>query len=217
MLSLRFGHDGPGPLRVLCLGAHSDDLEIGCGGTLLRLIDSHPDLVVRWVVFSADPVREAEARASAQDFLQSVADRDIRIRNHKDGCFPFYGEQIREDFESLKGFDPAVILTHYREDLHQDHRLIAELTYRTFRNHLILEYEIPKFDGDLGNPNVFVSLPRAVCERKVAAILRHFESQRKRAWFSAETFMAIMRLRGVGVAAPDGYAEGLYCRKMMML
>jgi LmbE family N-acetylglucosaminyl deacetylase len=204
------------PLRLLCLGAHSDDIEIGCGGTILRLAAEIPDLAVRWTVFSATDVRAAEARDSAAAFLADVADKTIDIFEFRDGYFPFQGAEIKDCFERMKGeFNPSLILTHWKDDAHQDHRLISQLTFNTFRDHLILEYEIPKYDNDTGSPSFFVPLTRSQMNRKTEIILHSFASQRSRTWFTEETFMAIARLRGVGCNAREGLAEGFYARKIV--
>jgi LmbE family N-acetylglucosaminyl deacetylase len=202
-------------LKLLCLGAHSDDIEIGCGGTVLRLVAELPDLVVRWVVFSGAGPRGLEARNSAEAFLENVADKQIEVLAFRDGYFPSQGADIKECFEHLKqDFDPSLVLTHYQDDAHQDHRLLAELTHNTFRDHLVLEYEIPKYDGDLGNPAFFVPLTRVQIRRKAETILRHFPSQHGRSWFSNETFVALARLRGIGCNAPEGLAEAFHVKKI---
>jgi LmbE family N-acetylglucosaminyl deacetylase len=204
------------PLKLLCLGAHADDIEIGCGGTVLRLVAEVPDIIVRWVVFSSDDQRAIEARNSAAAFLNGHADNRVELRKFRDGYFPFQGADIKDCFESLKqDFEPSLILTHWKEDAHQDHRLVAELTHQTFRNHLTLEYEIPKSDGDLGSPNLFVPLTAMQVARKIEAISKHFPSQRGRSWFTDETFLAVARLRGIGCKAPEGLAEGLYASKIV--
>ncbi len=217
MLSLSFSPQRSGPLKLLCLGAHSDDIEIGCGGTILRLAAENPDLAVRWIVFSSSGPRAAEARSSAAAFLEGVGDQRVEVMGFRDGYFPFQGTEIKDCFEALKrDFDPSLVLTHYRDDAHQDHRLLAQLTYNTFRDHLVLEYEIPKYDGDVGNPGFFVPLRRAQMQRKVELLDRHFASQRGRGWFTDETFLALARLRGIGCNAPEGLAEAFYARKLVV-
>ena len=206
--------DKPDARRILFLGAHPDDIEIGCGGTILRLAAEQRDLEVRWVVFSGTPERGAEARASAAAFLAGVAKTVVVVRDYRDGYLPWSGGAIKEEFEGLKReFAPDLIFTHYRHDLHQDHRLISELTWNTWRNHLILEYEIPKFDGDFGSPNFFSALSNAGLERKIALVLQHFASQAGRQWFAADLFRAVARLRGMECVAPESVAEAFYCRK----
>jgi len=202
------------PLRLLCLGAHCDDIEIGCGGTILRLASLDRQLEIRWIIFSSDQRRKHEAVKSAGAFLENVPNRQIVIHSLRDGFFPYLGSEAKERFEEIKTeFSPDLILTHYRYDLHQDHRLISELTWNTFRNHLILEYEIPKYDGDFGSPNLFVSLDESICRRKIDTILGAYQSQREKHWFSRDLFSAILRLRGMEANASSGYAEGFYCRK----
>ncbi len=218
MIELRL--DGGGaPLRLLCLGAHPDDIEIGCGGLLLRLMGERAGLEVRWIVFSGSDERRPEAETSARRFLAALPGgaATVAVHGFRDGFFPSESAGIKESFEALKrAYSPSLILTHCRDDLHQDHRTVAELTYNTFRDHLVWEYEIPKYDGDFGNPNLFVPLALSLCRAKTAAILENFPSQRPRAWFSAETFMALMRLRGIGCNSPSGYAEAFYCRKAVI-
>jgi LmbE family N-acetylglucosaminyl deacetylase len=214
MLNIALGRNGGSPLQVLCLGAHSDDLEIGCGGTLLKLIQSHPRVSVHWVVLSATEKRATEARTSAMKFLEGAADTEVEVKAFRDGFFPYVGSDIKEFFEGLKPrCSPDVIFTHYRTDRHQDHRVVSDLTWNTYRDHLILEYEIPKYDGDLGSPNCFVPLDQATCRRKVGMITEYFQTQQNRHWFTEETFLALLRLRGIESGAQGGYAEGFYCRK----
>jgi LmbE family N-acetylglucosaminyl deacetylase len=203
-------------LKVLCLGAHADDIEIGSGGMILRLAEEMPGLAVRWIVFSGIGPRKAEARGSAAAFLEGVRDRQIEVLDFRDGYFPFQGTEIKDYFEALKrDFDPSLILTHWRGDAHQDHRLVAELTHNTFRDHLVLEYEIPKYDGDLGNPAFFAPLTRVQVRRKLGIIREHFASQRERGWFSDETFLAMARVRGIGCNAAEGLAEAFYAGKIV--
>ena len=206
-----------GALKILCLGCHSDDIEIGCGGTILRLIEEYPNCVIHWVVFSAIGVREAEARRGAELFVGTNRREDAVVKNFPDGFMPFAGGEVKEFFEELKQtISPNLIFTHNRQDAHQDHRLIAELTWNTFRDHLILEYEIPKYDGDLGQPNVFVPLEAEVCRKKVRYIVDTFRSQHAKRWFQEDTFLSLMRLRGMECNAPSGYAEAFYGRKLVL-
>jgi len=205
------------PLQVLCVGAHADDLEIGCGGAVLKLGDSGRPLAVTWVVFSAAGERRREALESAERFLARAKRKEVIVKDFRDGFFPYQGAAVKEYFEELKGrIAPDVIFTHHRNDLHQDHRLIAELTWNTFRNHLILEYEIPKYDGDLGSPNVFVELDKGLCRRKVETIVDVFRTQAGRHWFEEEVFVALLRLRGMECGEGGKYAEAFYCRKAVV-
>jgi len=203
-------------LKLLCIGAHSDDIEIGCGGTVVRLLEENPNTEVHWVVVGAMGQRADEAVESANLFLANAKRKEIVIKQFRDGFFPYFGSDIKDFFEKLKGeCSPDLVLTHYRGDLHQDHRLVSELTWNTFRNHLILEYEIPKYDGDIGTPNFFVHLSDATCRKKIQNILRCFKSQRDKSWFSEDTFLSILRIRGLESNAPNRYAEGYYCRKVI--
>src|SRR5229473_461077 len=202
--------------RVLCLGAHCDDIEIGCGGTILRLLREKTGCEIYWKVFSSTPLRKRETLKSAGLFLDGAKSKKLVIQNYRDSYFPSLYRRIKVDFENLKKeFAPDLVLTHYRHDLHQDHRVICELTWNTFRNHLILEYEIPKYDGDLGAPNFFVGLDRETCERKAEHILGAFASQRAKQWFTADTFMGLLRIRGIEANSPGGFAEGFHCRKLV--
>ena len=206
--------DGEKPGRILALGAHSDDIEIGCGGTILRLAAERRELEVLWVVFCASAERAAEARASAGAFLHGIPRVKVVVRDLRDGYLPYAGAIVKDEFEALKReFSPDLVFTHYREDRHQDHRLVSELTWNTWRDHLILEYEIPKYDGDLGSPNFFSSLPRSTLDRKIALLLEHFQSQANKPWFTGELFRAVARIRGMECVASEGLAEGFYCRK----
>jgi LmbE family N-acetylglucosaminyl deacetylase len=204
-------------LRVLCLGAHADDIEIGCGGLLLRLIAEVSRIEIDWVVFSAPKPRAVEARRSAALFLKGAKRARVTLGRFRDGFFPYQGAEIKQTFERLKGrTSPDLVLTHFRDDRHQDHRVLSDLAWNTFRDHWILEYEIPKFDGDLGAPNCFVPLDADICERKVSHLQRAFGSQRDKHWFTDETFMSLMRLRGMECRAPGGYAEAFYSRKAVL-
>jgi LmbE family N-acetylglucosaminyl deacetylase len=205
-----------GPLRLLVVGAHSDDIEIGCGGTLLSLLCSRR-VAVHWVVLSAEGEREAEARRSAAAFLADAADEDVRTCRFRDGFFPFEGAAIKEYFEELKTeLAPDLVFTHRLDDRHQDHRLLAELTWNTFRNHAIFEYEVPKYEGDLGQPNVFVPLDAEVARRKVDLLMTLFGSQRSKRWFTENVFTALMRLRGMEAGLSGGYAEAFHARKLLL-
>jgi LmbE family N-acetylglucosaminyl deacetylase len=210
--------EGGRPLeRLLCLGAHCDDIEIGCSGTVLKLIDAHPEVTVTWVVLGSNERRAQEALESAHALLAPVKKKNIVIKAFRDGFLPYEGGEVKAFFEELKReIAPDVIFTHQRHDLHQDHRLVCELTWNTFRDHLILEYEIPKYDGDLGSPNLFVHLDEAFCRRKIANILGSFRSQADRRWFTEDLFRAILRLRGMESNAPSGHAEAFYCRKAVL-
>jgi LmbE family N-acetylglucosaminyl deacetylase len=217
MISMKLDVATKGPLQVLCLGCHSDDIEIGCGGTILRLTGEHPDSVFHWVVFSAIDARAGEARDAAAQFVEEPRLKGPFLKTFPDGFMPFVGAEIKTFFEELKqSVSPDLIFTHSRRDAHQDHRLVSELTWNTFRNHLILEYEIPKYDGDMGQPNVFVPLTSEICEKKVNLIVNTFRTQCGKRWFEAETFRALMRLRGMECNASSGYAEAFYGRKIVL-
>lgn len=214
MLGLSLSPPG-GRLTVLCLGCHSDDIEIGCGGAILTLRDRYPGLTIHWVVFSAIGERRTEAERGAGLFAGPSP--NVVLKSFRDGFFPYTGAEIKDQFEELKrSVTPDLIFTQYGKDAHQDHRLISELTWNTFRDHLILEYEIPKYDGDLGRPNLFIPLESEVCDRKVSNLLDAFGSQRSKRWFQRETFLGLMRLRGMECNAPSGYAEAFYCRKLIL-
>jgi len=207
---------GGGRLRLLALGAHPDDIEIGCGGTLLRLAADR-ELEVLWVVFCATLQRAEEARRSAAQFLRGVSSSRVVVGSHRDGFLPYEGAAVKDEFESLKQqFQPDVVLTHFREDRHQDHRQVSELTWNTWRDHLILEYEIPKYDGDFGSPNLFSPLSESLVERKIELLLQGFPSQASKAWFTPDLFRAMARVRGMECNAPERNAEAFYCRKMVL-
>jgi LmbE family N-acetylglucosaminyl deacetylase len=210
--SLPLGESGR---RLLAIGCHADDIEIGVGGTLLTLREQHPELEVTWVVLSAPAEREEEARVSAEAFFGDRA--TLVVRSFRESFFPYVGGEVKEFFEELRReVEPDLVFTHAGADLHQDHRLVAELTWNTFRDHLILEYEIPKYDGDLGAPNVFVPLSEQIVARKVRLLLEHFPSQRHKHWFTEDLFRATMRLRGVEANSPTGFAEAFRCRKLVL-
>ncbi|HEY6345736.1 MAG TPA: PIG-L deacetylase family protein [Bryobacteraceae bacterium] len=217
MFSLKLGDHPRGPLQILCLGSHPDDIEIGCGGTILRLAREHPGSVFHWVVFCASGPRGAEARQAAVHFTGAGGLRGPLLKTFRDGFLQFEGAKVKEAFEQLKQtVSPDLIFTHNRRDAHQDHRLVAELTWQTFRDHMILEYEIPKYDGDLGAPSVFVPLSSELCQEKVGYIMNAFPSQHEKQWFREDRFLSLMRLRGMECAAPSGYAEAFYCRKVVL-
>jgi LmbE family N-acetylglucosaminyl deacetylase len=215
MLPLSLFQTRRAPFQVLCLGAHSDDIEIGCGGTVLQMLSSRRDVEFFWVVFSSGTQRAREARASAERFLGPTEHKEVIVKDFRESFFPYEGIRIKEFFEELKGrVSPDLIFTHYRHDRHQDHRTLSDFTWNTWRNHLILEYEIPKYDGDLGSPNFFVPLAPEICDRKIKYICDAFQTQSNKAWFTEDTFQALLRLRGVECAAEQKYAEAFYCRKL---
>jgi LmbE family N-acetylglucosaminyl deacetylase len=216
MLHLSLGREASEGLTALCLGAHSDDIEIGCGGTLLHLRATFPRLKLHWVVFSAAGTRLQEAAKSVELFAAGC-EKKVLFKEYRDGFLPYVGGQVKDFFEELKDeVNPDLIFTHWHGDAHQDHRLISELTWNTFRNHLILEYEVPKYDGDLGRPNTFVRLETRLPEQKVAHLFEAFPSQTSKSWFSRETFLGLMRLRGIESNSASGYAEAFYARKICL-
>ena len=202
------------PRTILLLGAHCDDIEIGCGATLHQFAAANISARIVWVTFSSTEERRMETKNAAARILTGVQDASIEIMNFEESNFPSHLAKLKNCFEKLKELRPDIIFTHYRSDLHQDHRTISDLTWNTFRNHLILEYEIPKYDGDFGTPNIFVPMTRAALTEKCDTLLNCFASQRSRTWFTSETFEAVARLRGIECGAPDGYAEAFYCRKL---
>ena len=205
------------PLRLLCIGAHSDDIEIGCGGTILTWLKSYPTVEVTWVVLNGVAKRGVEARGSARALLKGAARSRIVLGQFRDGFLPAQYLKAKAFFESLKvGDEPDIVLTHYLHDRHQDHRLAAELTWNTWRNHLIMEYEIPKYEGDLAQPNGYIPIQDKLALRKVEHLERHFASQRSKDWFLADNFLALMRIRGIECRAPSGYAEAFHVRKFIL-
>ena len=209
--------DKKAPLNVLCVGAHSDDIEIGCGATLLRLQEEYPALHVDWVVFSGNEKRAKEARESAKRFLRKAGSKNIVTKTFRDGFFPSHWAEIKDVFEELKGTtQPDLVFTHYRDDLHQDHRVLSELARNTWRSHLILEYEIMKYDGDLGRPNVFVPVTQKQLDAKIKILLECFPTQASKHWFDRETFRALPRLRGMECNAPTRFAEAFYGNKLRL-
>ncbi len=217
MLRLGFEQNSRRTLQVLCLGAHSDDIEIGCGGTVLELLRTRRNLEFHWVVFSSGADRDLEARRSAGLFLKGAAKQNVDVLDFRNSFFPNEGIKLKEFFEDLKTrLSPDLILTHTRDDLHQDHRTINQLTWNTWRNHLILEYEIPKYDGDLGSPNFFVPFDRKICQRKIKHLMACFATQRNKHWFTQDTFQGLMRLRGIEANSSGRFAEGFYSRKLVL-
>ena len=216
MIQLGLARKDRGPLHILCLGAHSDDIEIGCGATLLQFRKLSAQLHLTWVVFSASGVRGQEAQRSVELFTAGCETK-VMLKEFRDGFLPYSGAPVKDFFEELKrGSNPDLIFTHWQGDAHQDHRLISELTWNTFRNHLILEYEIPKYDGDMGRPNCFVPIDAPLHQQKVAHLHTAFESQRSKPWFQPETFLGLMRLRGMESNSASGYAEAFHARKLVM-
>ncbi len=216
MLKVIFEKPRGTDFKILCLGAHSDDIEIGCGGTVLKLLEQIPDAEIWWVVLGAAGKRKFEAAESADLFLINARRRNVVLKEFRDGFFPYIGAEIKLFFEEIKRqYSPDLILTHYRQDLHQDHRVVSDLTWNTFRDHMILEYEIPKYDGDIGTPNYFVQLNKTFCNRKIKNLMACFGSQRDKKWFAEDTFVSLMRLRGMESNTPEKYAEAFYCRKII--
>jgi LmbE family N-acetylglucosaminyl deacetylase len=215
MLALSLTQNPDDALNVLCLGAHCDDIEIGCGGTLLTLIGENPNINVYWQVFSSTPSRKQEAIAGARRFCASARSLQFNVLDFRDGYLPYEGAAVKDAMEGVKQvFSPDLVFTHYRHDLHQDHRRISELTWNTFRDHLILEYEIPKWDGDMGSPNTFVAIDKIVADEKIAALQAIYNSQRNKQWFTDDLFHALMRLRGMESNSPSQLAEAFYSRKL---
>ncbi len=218
MLSLHLGSDPSAPLSILCLGAHSDDIEIGCGGTLMRLLRERPGSTVRWVVFSANEQREAEARASAADFASAAGELEVTVLSFRESYFPYQGAEIKDALSQIaREVQPDIVFSHRRDDVHQDHHTLAGLTWNHFRDHLVLEYEIAKYEGDLGQPNVFVPLDAETAEAKIEKLHEHFGTQQDKAWFSAHTFRGLMAIRGAECNSASHFAEGFHARKIQLL
>ena len=217
MLPLLLGPPEASPARALAIGAHPDDIEIGCAGTILKLIEEGSLSEIRWVVLSGEGERAREARRSAEALLEGLPGSEVVICDFPDGFFPYEGKRIKDFFEELKAdFSPDVVLTHQRGDLHQDHRISCELTWNTFRDHLILEYEVPKYDGDMSAPNTFVPLPERLSRRKIDHLMNHFGSQRSKRWFREDLFSGLLRLRGMECNSPSAHAEAFFCRKAVL-
>lgn len=217
MLPLLVRRPDEGPIKLLAIGAHSDDIEIGCGGTILKLVEEGAISEICWVVLTGEHKRADEARGSAMAIVGNVPSHRVILKDFRDGYFPYDGAEIKRFFEELKGeFSPDLILTHQRADLHQDHRVTCELTWNTFRDHLVLEYEIPKYDGDMSAPNLFVPLKESLCRKKIEHLMTHFASQTSKQWFKEDLFSGLMRLRGMECNSPTSYAEAFYSRKAMV-
>jgi LmbE family N-acetylglucosaminyl deacetylase len=217
MLPFQLGRADHGPLRLLAIGAHSDDIEIGCAGTILKLIEDGALSEVWWIVLTGETNRATEAAESAHALLADVPRKRVILKHFRDGYFPYDGADIKDVFEELKReFSPDLILTHQRSDLHQDHRVTCELTWNTFRDHLILEYEIPKYDGDMGQPNLYVGLDEGLRRRKLDHLMTHFASQISKPWFDEDLFGGLQRLRGMECNSPSSFAEAFYCRKALL-
>ncbi|AHW60971.1 N-acetylglucosaminyl deacetylase, LmbE family [Draconibacterium orientale] len=213
MLSFKFQNDTP--LKILCLGAHCDDIEIGAGGTLLKIIQENEVSHLSWIVFASNKIRKQEALISAHRFVEDIPNNKVSINTFRDGFLKTEFVKIKEYFEELKkDIDPDLIFTHYRKDRHQDHRLISDLTWNTWRNHMILEYEIPKYDGDLGIPNFYVPLQEEIIHKRNKIILESFISQQNKHWFDEATFNALPRLRGI--ESTSRFAEAFYVRKLVI-
>ena len=213
MLEFEISRKRP-PRKLLLIGAHCDDIEIGMGATVRRYSERHPEAQILWVTLSSNEVRAAETRAAGGRLLSRACDATLFVKSFREGYFPYIGAELKDFFESLKAqITPDIVFTHWRDDLHQDHRIASELTWNTFRDHLILEYEIPKYDGDLRTPNLYVPISRDELELKLEVLMTCFPSQAHRNWFTPETFRAIARLRGLECNAPEGFAEAFHCRK----
>jgi LmbE family N-acetylglucosaminyl deacetylase len=204
--------------HILCLGAHCDDIEIGCGGTLLQLLEHNTNIEITWVVFTSSDERKIEAEVGVKLFTQGVKKLTLKVFNFRDGFLPYSGIELKEAFEAIKSdiTPPDLILTHYRNDLHQDHRKVSELTWNTFRNHMILEYEIPKWDGDLSTPNTFIHLTDNIGKKKIAYLQQAYNSQQAKKWFTDDLFWSLMRIRGMECNSPENIAEAFYTRKLVL-
>jgi LmbE family N-acetylglucosaminyl deacetylase len=218
MRQFRLGEPGRPLQSILCIGAHCDDIEIGCGGTLLQLCRQHPGLRVDWFIAVAPKQRAEESRQAAGRLLQDAGSYSLDLHDFPDGHLPYCASDVKNDLRALaSGINPDIVLTHTKDDAHQDHRFLAELTWQTFRDHVVVEYEIPKYDGDLGRPNWFVPLAHEAVDRKVNCLLECFPTQRGKPWFDADTFRGLMRLRGMECRSPSGFAEAFHLRKGIWL
>jgi LmbE family N-acetylglucosaminyl deacetylase len=218
MLYPNFFADKTKTHHILCLGAHCDDIEIGCGGAILELLKNNQNIEITWVVFTSSETRKKEAELGATLFTNNVKKLSLKILDFRDGYLPYSGLEVKDAFEKIKQeiTPPDLIFTHYRNDLHQDHRLVSELTWNTFRNHLIMEYEIPKWDGDMGTPNTFIHLNDDVGKKKIAYLQQAYNSQQTKAWFTDDLFRSLMRIRGMESNSPSNIAEAFYSRKCIV-
>ena len=216
MLGLTLATSSNSALEILCIGAHCDDIEIGCGGTVIVLQQRYPRCKLHLLVLTSTASRRQEAEAAAKALIKVSARGEMRICEFQDGLLPAHLSEVKAEFERMKkAIAPGLVLTHHGLDRHQDHRLVSDITWQTFRDHMIWEYEIPKFDGDLVTPNMYVPLSSALAQRKINLIMRAFSSQHAKPWFKAENLEAMMRLRGLESRAASGYAEGFHCRKLV--
>lgn len=217
MMPLRLGAGDGRPGTILFLGAHCDDVEIGCGATVLRLIEAYPDADFQWVIFSSDEKRAAETRRAAGMLMAGATRSNVTIKTFRNSFFPYIGIELKEFFEELKrSINPDVVFTHHRDDRHQDHRTLSDLTWNSFRSHLIVEYEIPKYDGDLGQPNLYVPVTEVMIQRKIETLMACYATQANHQWFTPDTFAGLMRIRGIECDSPTGYAEAFHARKMIV-
>jgi len=217
VLALTLGSPRNRRLEILCIGAHCDDIEIGCGGSLLALQKQYPQCRIHWLVLTSIPSRRQEAMTAMKKLVRVAARGNVRICELQDGFLPACFADAKTQFEAMKRLvDPDLIFTHHEFDRHQDHNLASEMTWQTFRDHMIWEYEIPKYDGDLVTPNLYVPLNASLAVRKVNVIVRTFRSQGMKSWFSAENLLAAMRIRGLESRASSGFAEAFHCRKLVM-
>jgi LmbE family N-acetylglucosaminyl deacetylase len=217
MFNLSLGSQENDVNSILFIGSHCDDIEIGCSGSVLKFVEKYPNALFYWVVLSSNTKRKKEAVDSAEYFLKDAKHKVIDICKFRNGYFPYIGAEIKDYFEDLKSkINPDIIFTHYGADYHQDHRITSELTWNTFRNHMILEYEIPKYDGGLNSPNMFIPVSEAICKTKIDSLMHFFASENNKQWFSEETFKGLMRIRGIECNSPSGYAEAFYCRKAVI-
>jgi len=200
---------------VLCLGAHPDDVEIGCAGALAALHQAQPSLRFQVAVFCGDPSRVAEARTAAARLLGERL-QGFHAFGLEDGGLPQQAREARSLARSLARLGPDLVFAHAASDAHQDHRLVRELAWQSFRRATILEYEIPKYDGDLDRPNLYVPLTAKAAADKVELLWESFHSQREKDWFRPEVFLGLMRLRGMECRAPEGYAEAFHARKLVV-